>query len=142
MQKPREKFGEHVFGACLLDVLNLLKADDCLIACNVHVETVANMKESLTITEIKHILSEKKSYIEQQYHVKEIGVFGSYAQGRQTKRSDVDILVDFHKTISAFAYIRLKTELATLLGRKVDLVAKQALKPHIGKRILNEVIYL
>ena len=78
----------------------------------------------------------------QQYHVKEMGVFGSYVQGRQTKRSDVDILVDFHETISAFSYVRLKAELTDLLGCKVDLVAKRALKPHIGKRILDEVIYL
>ena len=100
------------------------------------------MKETLTLEEIQRILRIKKDYIEQQYHVKEIGVFGSYVQHRQTNRSDVDILVDFKKTISAFAYIRLKTELSDLLGCKVDLVAKRALKPHIGERILDEVIYL
>ena len=100
------------------------------------------MKETVTLEEIQQILRAKKSYIEEQYHVKEIGVFGSYVQGRQTKRSEVDILVDFHKTISAFVYVRLKAELTDLLGRKVDLVAKQALKPHIGERILGEVVYL
>ena len=100
------------------------------------------MKETLTLDDIQCTLRTKKTYIEEQYHVKEIGVFGSYVQGRQTKRSDVDILVDFHKTISAFSYVRLKEELTHLLGRKVDLVSKQALKPHIGKRILDEVIYL
>jgi hypothetical protein len=100
------------------------------------------MKESLTLEDIQHILRMNKTYMEQQYHVAEIGVFGFYVQGQQTKRSDVDILVDFNKTISAFAYVRLKAELTALLGRKVDLVAKRALKPHIGKRILNEVVYL
>ena len=55
------------------------------------------MKEILTLEEIQRILSMKKSYMEQQYHVKEIGVFGSYVQHQQTKRSDVDILVDFHR---------------------------------------------
>ena len=100
------------------------------------------MKETLTLEDIQRILRMKKSYIEEQYHVKEIGVFGSYVQGRQTKKSDVDILVDFHKTISAFSYVRLKNELTELLGRNVDLVARRALKPHIGKRILDEVLYL
>ena len=100
------------------------------------------MKEILTLEDILRILSVKKPYMEQQYHVKEIGVFGSYVQHQQTKRSDVDILVDFHKTISAFAYVRLKAELTDLLGCKVDLVSKQALKTHISKRILDEVVYL
>lgn len=48
-------------------------------------------------------------------------MFGSYVQVGLITRADGDILVDFHKTISAFAYIRLKTELATLLERKMDL---------------------
>lgn len=56
------------------------------------------MKETLTLEEVQRILRMKKPHIEQQYHVKEIGVFGSYVQGRQIKRSDIDILVDFHKT--------------------------------------------
>ena len=100
------------------------------------------MKGTLTLEDIQRLLRLKKAYMEQQYHVKEIGVFGSYDQHQQTKRSDVDILVDFHKTISAFSYVRLKFELTDLLGCKVDLVAKQALKPHIGQRILDEVVYL
>ena len=81
----------------------------------------------MTLEDIQRLLRMKESYMEQQYHVREIGVFGSYVQGRQTKRSDVDILVDFNKTISAFSYVRLKNELTDLLGCKVDLVAKRAL---------------
>ena len=100
------------------------------------------MKAALTLEDIQRILRTKKTYIEEQYHVKEIGVFGSYVKGNQTQRSDVDILIDFNKTISAFSYVRLKDELTKLLGRKVDLVCKQALKPYVGKRILDEVQYL
>ena len=38
--------------------------------------------------------------------------------------------------------VGLEIELSDLLGVKVDLVEKKNLKPHIGQRILKEVIYL
>ena len=41
-----------------------------------------------------------------------------------------------------FKFIRLEREVSELLGAKVDLVTKNALKPHIGQRILAEVIYV
>jgi len=100
------------------------------------------MKKQLTLPEIQEVLRVVKPDLAKQYHVREIGVFGSYVRGQQTKRSDVDILVDFDQTISAFSYVRLKAELTERLGQKVDLVAKKALKPRIGKRILDEVVYL
>ena len=57
------------------------------------------MKDTLALEDIQRILSAKKSYMEQQYMVKEIGVFGSYVQGRQTRHSDVDIIANVN-----FAY--------------------------------------
>jgi len=39
-------------------------------------------------------------------------------------------------------FVELEEYLSDLLGRKVDLVMKSALKPRIGKRILKEVVYL
>jgi len=38
-----------------------------------------------------------------------------------------------------FKFIELENDLSELLGTKVDLVMKTALKPNIGKRILSEV---
>jgi predicted nucleotidyltransferase len=76
------------------------------------------------------------------YKVREIGLFGSYLRGEQKRKSDVDILVDFEKTISLFEFIALEGELSKLTGKKVDLVMKAALKPRIGKRILDEVMYI
>jgi predicted nucleotidyltransferase len=76
------------------------------------------------------------------YRVREIGLFGSYLRGDQKKQSDVDILVDFEKTVSLFEFMALEGELSRLTGKKVDLVMKTALKPRIGKRILDEVVYI
>jgi predicted nucleotidyltransferase len=54
----------------------------------------------------------------------------------------VDILADFSQQISAFQFIDLNYELSNKIGIKVDLVSKKALKPRIGKRILEEVQYV
>jgi predicted nucleotidyltransferase len=92
------------------------------------------------VDEIKKILKAHKTIIRKRYNVKEIGVFGSFVRGERTKDSDVDILVEFSKPIGFFAFMNLEEYLEDLLNIKVDLVSKKALKPHIGKRILEEVI--
>ena len=45
------------------------------------------------IEAIKKILDDNKAQFKKKYKVKEIGVFGSYIKSRQTKKSDLDILV-------------------------------------------------
>ena len=88
------------------------------------------------------LLKEHKARLEEEYGLLEIGFFGSYVEGRQTEESDLDILVEFRKTIDLFSFVRLKNYLSDLLGTKVDLVMKKALKPKIGERILSQVIYI
>lgn len=92
------------------------------------------------LSEIKRILSSHKDYLKKNYNVKYIGIFGSFVRGEQKKTSDVDILVDFNSPIDFFEFIKLEEELSKLLGIKVDLVSKKALKPYIGKYILKEVV--
>ena len=94
------------------------------------------------LNELKKILQDQKSSLKDEYGVVEIGLFGSYTKGNQKKESDVDILVEFEKAIDLFTYVHLKNHLSDLLGLNVDLVAKKALKPKIGKRILSETVYI
>jgi len=96
----------------------------------------------MTIDEIKRILLSSKDDLTEKYNVKSIGVFGSYVHGEQSKRSDLDILVDFTKPVGLFDLIRLEDHLSSMVGIKVDLVIKKALKPRIGKNILQDVIYI
>ena len=85
-------------------------------------------------------LRENKPVLEEKYSVKNLEVFGSYVLGEQKKGSDLDVLVDFYKTIDLFKYIELENYLGETLGVKVDLVMRDALKPRIKDRILNEAI--
>jgi len=61
-------------------------------------------------------------------------------EARAGTRSDLDILIDFAQAPTFFQFIEIEDHLSALLGVKVDLVMKSALKPRIGERILQEVV--
>ncbi|MBI5189086.1 MAG: nucleotidyltransferase family protein [Nitrospirae bacterium] len=93
-----------------------------------------------TFEDIQSVLSGRMDDLRAEYPIASMRVFGSYARGEQKKSSDVDILVEFIRPIGLLKFIRLENELRRLLGVKVDLVTKDALKPRIGKRILKEAV--
>ena len=75
------------------------------------------------------------------YGVKNLGIFGSYLRGEESEGSDLDVLVEFDgRSMGLFGFVALEEYLSELLGVKVDLVMKRALKRRIGKRILEEVV--
>jgi len=98
---------------------------------------------TMDITQIRQKLAKNDASLRERFHVAELGVFGSLVKGRQTRGSDLDILVTFDKGHKDFFnYMRLKSCLEELTGMKVDLVMKDALKPRLRERILNEVEYV
>ena len=76
----------------------------------------------------------------ERYQVESLGVFGSYVRQEQRPGSDLDILVTFREPPSLLEFIALENHLPDTLGVKVDLVMKDALKPRIAERILDEVV--
>ena len=95
-----------------------------------------------TLEEIRNLLLRHKEQLRKEYGVKEIGIFGSYIRGEQDKSSDLDILIELEKPIGFVKFLKLENSLSALIGIKVELVTKKALKPYIGQRILQEVIYV
>jgi len=95
-----------------------------------------------TFDEIKELLQRHKETFREQYGLKEIGIFGSYVRGEQGDESDIDILIELEKPIGFVRFIRFENALSQLLGVRVEIVTKKALKPYIGKRILEEVRYV
>ncbi len=97
-----------------------------------------------TLDEIKVQLESVKPVLQEKFQVEAIGIFGSYSQGQQKQKSDVDILVSFRQPndIDLLDFIALKQFLSRKLKTKVDLVEKQALKTRIKDRILQETIYV
>ena len=99
-----------------------------------------NQKNRERLEEITRILRQHLPELRERYGVKSLGIFGSYLHGRQRSRSDLDLLVEFDdRPLSLLDFVRLENHLSDLLGVKVDLVEKSALKPAIGRRILEEV---
>lgn len=89
---------------------------------------------------IRTRLREHKPLLAEKFKVKEIGIFGSLVRGEQSEGSDIDILVEFSEPVGFFAFIDLEDYLSEILETKVDLVSRKALKPHIGKNILRELV--
>jgi len=88
-----------------------------------------------TLRQIMPDLTEK-------YKVRQIGIFGSYRRGEQKKSSDLDLLVEFFEPVGLFDFIRLEDFLSEQLGVKVDLIMKDALKPLLRDKIINEARYI
>ena len=74
------------------------------------------------------------------YKVRELSVFGSAARGEMRPESDIDLLVEFlpDSGIDLFDFSGLMLDLSHLVGRKVDLVSKNGLKPLIRNSVLRE----
>ena len=89
-----------------------------------------------TIEEIK----ERSLPVLNRYGATRAGVFGSVARGEASGRSDVDLLVNLPEPIGLFEFVGLQQQLEDVLGRKVDLVEYEAIKPRIRERILAEEV--
>ncbi len=96
----------------------------------------------ITFKEIEEIIQKNRKELRDKYGLREIGVFGSYVRGEQAKDSDIDLLIEVERPMGFVKFMRLENYLSLILKTKVDLVTKKALKPHIGRRILQEVRYV
>ncbi len=97
-------------------------------------------KQTTTFKSVQHTLKQYLPLLREDYCVSSLGLFGSYVRGEQNADSDLDILITFSETPSLLQFIALEDHLTDLLGIQVDLVMRDALKPHLGQRILEEVI--
>lgn len=87
-------------------------------------------------------IKEKILPILQEYGVKKIALFGSCVRDEMDKDSDIDILVDIEADISLLDFVGLKQKIEETLGRKIDLVEYDTLKPLLRERILKEQVVL
>ena len=102
------------------------------------------MKDIKSLSEIEGTLKKHKKEFKKRFGIKNIGIFGSYLRGEAGEMSDIDILVEFEQDVEfgLLKFVGIENYLSDLLGVKVDLVEKSALKPGIGRHILKEVAYL
>ncbi|OHD57406.1 MAG: hypothetical protein A2Y33_07945 [Spirochaetes bacterium GWF1_51_8] len=90
----------------------------------------------------------KKRYLPEGFSI--IGVFGSFARGQETEKSDIDILYEvdekfLNKYTGLDAYVRLdkiRLEIRRSIHRNIDLVNKNSLRKSGKKNILSETVYV
>ena len=77
------------------------------------------------------------------FYVADLYIFGSYAREEAQEQSDLDILVDFEPEakIGLFEFARLRRRLSEFLGREVDLVTRDAIRPEMRDEILREAVH-
>lgn len=96
----------------------------------------------MRLEDLRDDLRSIKPMLARDYHVAEIGVFGSVARNEHGTESDLDLLVEFDAPVSLFDLVRLEDELEERLGVNVDLVTKGSLKPRIGERVSEDLVYV
>jgi predicted nucleotidyltransferase len=76
----------------------------------------------------------------EEYGVRELALFGSRARGDNRQDSDYDFLVDFREDmrVTLFTLAGLRLSLLDLLGREVDLVPRDAMKPRVAPSVLRD----
>ena len=99
---------------------------------------------SLTRARILKMLREHGDVLEK-YSVKRIGLFGSYARGKQKRGSDIDFLVEFEKPTYDNFY-DLIVYLEKLFGRKVEVLTPDGVDsirvPEVAQSIRDSVVYV
>jgi len=96
---------------------------------------IADKKETEALKKIKAQIIK----ILKQNKIKRAGIFGSYAEGKQRKNSDIDILIEPTKNMG-FGFAGLEIELSEKLNKKVDLVSYNGLSPFLKERILKQEV--
>lgn len=92
----------------------------------------------LTIEKIKSVVTN----LGKKYGFSNAYLFGSYAKNTATEESDVDIIIERGDIKTYDAYYNLHEELKTELGKEVDLLATDGVRPMFSDLIKNDRILL
>jgi len=93
--------------------------------------------------QILTFIADNKILFREQFHIIRIGIFGSYARGEQSQKSDIDLLIEFEENTQDLYELkmRLKDFFYTNLGIEADICREKYIKPRFKKSILEETIY-
>ena len=90
-------------------------------------------------------LRQNHAYLSNHYHVKKIGLFGSFATETATATSDVDLLIEFEQPIG-LKFVDLCDYLEACLGRKVDVVTMAGIanirNRSVAESITRSLVYV
>ena len=99
----------------------------------------------LTKERIVAALREHSTYLSNEFGIRRIGLFGSFAKGNPGEQSDIDIVVEFERPIG-LRFMELVDYLEQLFGRNVDILTLAGLqgirRKAIAKSIAQSIVYV
>ena len=89
-------------------------------------------------------LAANKSRLKQKYHLKKIGVFGSYARADHTESSDIDLIVEFEDDVQDLFDLKyeIRQEIGKRFNRHIDICREKYINKHFRDQILSEAVYV
>ncbi len=98
------------------------------------------MTESVTIRSLEDIrqLRPQIMALARKYRARKVSVFGSCVRGEMHADSDIDFLVDFEEGYRFLDHAGLLVGLEDLLGCKVDVVPRRALREELKPYVLKQ----
>jgi predicted nucleotidyltransferase len=92
--------------------------------------------------EIITFLKEHKRELTKRYQIEKLALFGSFARGENSARSDIDIAIETPMK-DYFKLFELKEDLEKSFGLKVDIVRiRERMNEALRRRIEKEAIYV
>lgn len=95
--------------------------------------------------QILKALRDELPFLQREFGVSRIGIFGSYARRTQTDASDVDILAEFERPIG-LRFVEFSEYLERVVGRRADVLTPAGVagirNRTIAKSIEGSVIYV
>lgn len=95
-----------------------------------------------TKEEILTTLARLEPEIQARFHVRKMGLFGSYARQEQRPESDIDLLVDFSDDADLIDLVGLRLFLEERIHSRIDVVPERALRDELRAAVLADVSYV
>ncbi len=94
--------------------------------------------------DILNFLEENKETLTSTYSLMKIGLFGSFASGKESESSDIDLIVDFFPNTKDISDKKseLKRIIKQKFNREVDICTEKYIKPYFKSQILKSAIYV
>ncbi|MFH1831479.1 MAG: nucleotidyltransferase domain-containing protein [bacterium] len=102
--------------------------------------TPKKVQKSLDKEIILSFLKDNKAYLKQEFGIKKIALFGSYARDEATKKSDIDIAIVMpEKSFTKRFY--LKEFLEKEFHKKVEVCYLDSMRSLIRRNVEQDLIY-
>ena len=102
-------------------------------------------KKILTRKSLLEILKAEQPYLKKHFGVKRMAIFGSFAKGKPTNKSDVDIFIQYERHLG-MKFFNLIDYLEEKLGRDVDILTPGGIQSIrvdiIAKDIKRSLVYV